>query len=137
MAIPAFDVHYDQTTGDSSFDDRFRSDDDAPVEFGQLTHTNSKCNDNFKVVLDKWRETYSRLILDNKFPVFFDMEQSANVLALASWDRIKDVDEDGIVQTDEFRNEKWICCCSKNPLHILSWERIGAEPSSWNLEEYS
>lgn len=75
------------------------------VEMGQLTHTNSSCNDLFKVVLDKWREQYgSKTLDDNRLPVFFDMEQSANVLALASWDRIKDIDEDGIVHTDEFGN---------------------------------
>ena len=45
------------------------------VEMGQLTHTNSSCNDLFKVILDKWREQYgSKTLDDNRLPVFFDME---------------------------------------------------------------
>lgn len=49
----------------------------------------------FKVVLSDWRGRYGNTVkwwdsnghaLDgNRLPVFFDMEQSANILALASW----------------------------------------------------
>jgi hypothetical protein len=69
---------------------------------GQLTHTNNDCNDNFKVVLVDWRNTYGTMKgigdLKNRLPIFFDMEQSANVLALSSWHQMKDVDssDDGI-----------------------------------------
>jgi hypothetical protein len=31
----------------------------------------------------------------NRLPVFFDMEQSANVLALASWFKKKDSEDEG------------------------------------------
>ena len=97
IATPAFDVWYDVKTGDIEFDKRFRND-STNKEFGQLTHTNNKCNDSFKVVLSRWRETYGTLHGElfgpghNRFPVFFDMEQSANVLALASWYIMPEVD---------------------------------------------
>ena len=69
---------------------------------GQLTHTNNECNDDFHVVVREWRDRYKNIIHwgeemdDNRLPVFFDMEQSANVLALASWRCFTHEDEDGI-----------------------------------------
>lgn len=93
IALPAFDLKYDEDMGDNWFDFHYRS--GQNVEMGQLTHTNSDCNDDFKVVLSKWRELYEKTVhwrdakgnaLDgNRLPVFFDMEQSAHVLVLASW----------------------------------------------------
>ena len=111
LAIPAFDVYYDEQVGDQWFDHYFRNGD--MVEFGQLTHTNSKCNEWFKLVLAKWRDAYKTTVhweadgeaLDkNRLPVFFDMEQSAHVLALASWYKVKDEDGSGIVNLDEWGN---------------------------------
>ena len=108
---------------------------------GQIMHTDSTCNDNFKVVLNNWSEEYirNRVIVDwrdNRLPVFFDMEQSANVLALASWNRVKKVADDGIVERDQFGNEKYINLCRRNPMHIISIERTGTYPSEHQLEEY-
>ena len=60
IALPAFDVYYDLKVGDQQFDLRYRS--DAAVELGQLTHTNNDCNENFKLVLNKWREKYANVI---------------------------------------------------------------------------
>lgn len=87
IALPAFDVDYDKSVGFAEFDMRYR--DGQAIELGQITHTNNDCNENFKVVVAKWRETYGNLVKGNRLPVFFDMEQSANVLALASWYSIK------------------------------------------------
>lgn len=108
---------------------------------GQIMHTDSTCNDNFKVVLNNWSEEYigSPVIVDwrdNRLPVFFDMEQSANVLALASWNRVKKVADDGIVERDQFGNERYINLCRRNPMHIISIERAGTYPSEHQLEEY-
>ena len=162
IAIPAFDVYYDLKTGDEQFDLRYRT--NASIELGQLTHTNNDCNENFKVVLLKWREKYENLIewdkrqahmdygnvleeqvniernvpMRNRLPVFFDMEQSANVLALASWFVVPDVDENGIVKRDPMTIEKdaEVVCCAKNPYHILSMERVGTSISDYNYTEY-
>ena len=143
IALPAFDLLYDQNTGDGEFDSRYRN--GANVEFGQITHTNGDCNDSFKVVLVKWRERYGNLVhwldesgdeLDgNRLPVFFDMEQSANVLALASWYSTPYVD-DGIEMRDDFGNPIDVTCCSKNPYHILSIERVGTSIKDYTYSEY-
>ena len=134
IAMPAFDVDYDKEIGDQWFDFYYRN--GQRVEFGQLTHTNNDCNENFKLVILKWRDAYGDMVPGNKLPVFFDMEQSANVLALSSWYRVQDVDEDGIVQLDEWSNPKVATCCAINPLHIISIERVGTNPSEYNLEQY-
>ena len=63
-----------------------------------MTHTNTDCNDEFKVVLSKWRNQYGLVVNGNKLPVFFDMEQSAHVLTLSSWNLVTDYDEDGIAK---------------------------------------
>lgn len=99
------------------------------MEMGQLTHTNNDCNENFKLVLTKWRNQYENMIVGNRLPVFFDMEQSANVLALASWYIIPYIDSDGIVHRDSNGEQLYVTCCAKNPLHILSIERTSSEVS--------
>ena len=53
IAMPAFDVWYDKSIGDAQFDEIYRTSGKI-VEMGQLTHSNSTCNDTFKVVLSKW-----------------------------------------------------------------------------------
>lgn len=60
IAIPAFDVWYDEKTGVAPFDDRYRG--TSNIEMGQLTHTGSGCTDQFKLVLSRWRERYGRTI---------------------------------------------------------------------------
>ena len=94
----------------------------VPAEMGQITHTNSDCNESFKVVLKKWRSSYDKVVhwnglygdadgrsqseidlkMGNRLPVFFDMEQSANVLAMSSWYSLDYVDSSGIQHLDEF-----------------------------------
>lgn len=128
-----------------------------------MTHTNNDCNENFKVVISKWREKYANIIdwdiriahmdygvaeeevdiernkpIRNRLPVFFDMEQSANVIALASWFVVPDVDENGIVKRDPYAIEKdvEVVCCAKNPYHIVSIERTGTDLSDYNYTEY-
>ena len=147
IALPAFDVYYDEKAGDQWFDFYYR--DGTFTEFGQLTHTNSQCNEWFKLVLLKWREDYRNVVhwtdgtedakpLDrNRLPVFFDMEQSANVLALASWYKTPDIDPDGIINADPYGNPKDVVCCGKNPLHILSLERTSELQSEYSFSEYT
>ena len=60
IALPAFDALYDRKTGDYWFDFYHRT--SGNTEMGQLTHTNSDCNDNFKVVLLKWIAKYEKTI---------------------------------------------------------------------------
>lgn len=101
-------------------------------------HTNSTCNDLFKVVLRKWMSEYGRMdCYGNTLPVFFDMEQSANVLALSSWYKMDDVDDDGIRRMDEYGNPVTVSACARNPLHILSIERPSEVLSEYGLEEYA
>lgn len=111
---------------------------------GQLTHTNNDCNDNFKVVLSQWRKTYGKLVPGNRLPVFFDIEQSANVLLLASWGLVADKGEtssnsDGIVDVDSSAaaDKSYVGFrCAKNPLHILSTERVGTTLEEYNWTKY-
>lgn len=133
--MPAFDVYYDEKTGYPQFDRRYRS--STNIEMGQLTHTNNDCNENFKLVLVRWRDAYREMVSGNKLPVFFDMEQSANVVAFASWYLTPKVDEDGITEIDVDGNVVNVVSCAKNPIHILSIERIGTSPSEYNFTEYS
>lgn len=65
------------------------------------------------------------------------MEQSAHILALASWYQLskESTDEDDI-QDPEVELEPPTTCCSKNPLHIVSIERTSTCPSKYNLEQY-
>ena len=136
IALPALDAWYDRETGFPGFDSRYRQYGELH-EMGQLTHTNGDCNDLFKVVLKKWMARYGKLEIANKLPVFFDMEQSANVLALASWSvQRRDGNEDGIVEVDDDDDDN-IVCCGKNPIHILSIERTSQNPSEYNLTRYS
>ena len=73
--------------------------------------------------------------LRNRLPVFFDMEQSANVLAMSSWYSAKvGADESEIIDLDSEENE--IGHCAKNPIHILSIERIGSGVFDYNYEQY-
>ena len=155
LALPAFDVYYDEKTGDGQFDTRFRT--GVPAEMGQLTHTNNTCNESFKVVLRKWRESYDKVVhwnngfdwlpdgltqrevdmkMGNRLPVFFDMEQSTNVLALSSWYSTDYLDSAGIQHMDEFGNPLKMTCCAKNPYHILSIERVGMDLFDYNYEQY-
>lgn len=145
IAMPAFDALYDRKTSDSEFDTRYRT--DASLELGQLTHTNNNSNENFKIVLKKWLDEYEKTIdwkdVDdnalnpNRLPVFFDMEQSANVLALAAWTSFPKLDKDGVPMQDDDGKEMRIFSCWKNPLHILSMERPSTFPSEYNLTEYA
>ena len=73
----------------------------------------------------------------NMLPVFFDMEQSANILVLSSWFKMDDVEENGIRKLDEYGNPMSIVSCCRNPLHILSIERPSETPSEYTLEEYA
>jgi hypothetical protein len=135
IAFPAFDLNYDGTTSDEWFDFYYRR--GSSQEMGQLTHTNSNCNDNFKVVLKKWRETYGDSkshanSIGNRLPVFFDMEQSANVLLLSSW--YQTTIEDSDIQVVDDNNI--VTCCAKNPMHIISLERVGSRVSEYSLSEY-
>ena len=136
IAMPAIDALYDKEVGDEWFDFYYRE--SQTVELGQITHTNNDCNENFKLVLLKWRSAYGNFSEGNRLPVFFDMEQSANVLALASWYSTPDVDEDGLAVIDpNTQKEKMFTCCAKNPLHIVSIERTSSSPSEYNLTSYS
>ncbi len=114
-----------------------------------MTHTNSECNEWFKLAIIKWREQYQSVVHwndgsreknpigNNRLPVFFDMEQSANVLALASWYLVRDVTEDGIYNNDEYGNPKYVNATARNPLHILSIERTSNDKSEYTLSEYT
>ena len=85
-------------------------------------------NDNFAAVVAKWRQTYWDEQV-NKLPVFFDMEQSANVLLLASWYLTLD-------GKDEYGADKYLVHCAKNPYHIVSVESPGDIPSDYLVGEY-
>ena len=137
IAVPALDVWYDEDTGDAEFDTRYRN--GQNIEMGQLTHTNNDCNDMFKVVLDKWRTRYGLVakttskVLANRLPVFFDMEQSANILALSSWYELQD-NQDGIYDIPVGIGGQYSeCFCGKNPIHIFSVERVSTSPSEYNF----
>ena len=141
IAIPAFDVNWQEKTGDYEFDYHYRTDDFE--EMGQVTHSNNDCNDDFHVVIREWRDQYKNLIHwkdvglnDNRLPVFFDMEQSANVLALASW-RCFTYTEDGIDVRDEDGEPVKAILCGKNPLHILSIERTSTSTLEYNWTKYT
>lgn len=141
IAIPAFDVNWQEKTGDYEFDYHYRTDDFE--EMGQVTHSNNDCNDDFHVVIREWRDQYKNLIHwneqgldDNRLPVFFDMEQSANVLALASW-RCFTYTEDGIEIRDEDGEPVKATLCGKNPLHILSIERTSTSTLEYNWTKYT
>ena len=83
IALPAFDVWYDRLTTDSEFDTRYRN--YGFIELGQISYMDNSCNDKFSIVIREWKSRYFDLAKDNRLPVFFDMEQSADVLAMASW----------------------------------------------------
>lgn len=129
LALPSFDIHYDLKTGDGMFDLNYRT--KTNVEMGQLTHTNNDSNDNFKVVIGEWRKQYGNVIGGNRLPVFFDMEQSANILALASWNTMTSPD-----LTDDEGENLILVNCGKNPYHIVSVERNGSFITDYNLTEY-
>ena len=141
IAIPAFDVNWQEKTNDYEFDYHYRTDDFE--EMGQVTHSNNDCNDDFHVVIREWRDQYKNLIhwddvglSDNRLPVFFDMEQSANVLALASW-RCFTYTEDGIDVRDENGEPVKATLCGKNPFHILSIERTSTSTLEYNWTKYT
>ena len=114
---------------------------------GQLTHSNNDCNDDFHVVVREWLDQYKNMIQwkdangnkldDNRLPVFFDMEQSANVLALASWRCFNFKDKDGIEHRDENGEPVKAVLCGKNPLHILSIERTSTSTLEYNWTKYT
>ena len=138
IALPAFDIEWNQKTGDQQFDLNFRKDDNT--EMGQLTHANNDCNDCFHVVIEDWLAKYGSKIHwerggQNRLPVFFDMEQSANVLALASWHTFQRK-VDGIVEMDELGNPMYDTLCGKNPLHIFSIERSSTSVLEYNWTKY-
>jgi len=143
IAIPAFDVNWQEKTGDYEFDYHYRTDDYE--EMGQVTHSNNDCNDDFHVVAREWREQYKNAIHwtdedgleldDNRLPVFFDMEQSANVLALASWRCF--ADPDGVVLLDSLGNPQKYMLCGKNPYHVLSVERTSTSTLEYNWTKYT
>lgn len=146
IAIPAFDVNWQEKTGNYEFDYRYRTDDF--VEMGQVTHSNNDCNDDFHVVAREWNEQYKNVVhwygddqskvkfSDNRLPVFFDMEQSANVLALASW-RCFTMSDDDIDLRDEWGNPQKGVLCGKNPYHILSIERTSTSTLEYNWTKYT
>lgn len=99
------------------------------------------------MVVKEWREQYKNAVQwkdangnaldDNRLPVFFDMEQSANVLALASWRCFTSKDEDGIDILDESGEPIKKVLCGKNPLHILSIERTSTSTLEYNWTKYT
>lgn len=131
IAIPSLDVDYDQKTGDVQFDLYYRT--NEQVEMGQLTHTNNETNEKFKLVINEWRNAYGDLLpeggMHNQLPVFFDMQQSANVIALASWNLVHTGEEDE-------NGEIVIVNTAKNPLHIISIERNGTSIYDYCFTEY-
>lgn len=145
IALPAFDVNWQEKTGDHQFDEHYRT--DGNQEMGQLTHSNNDCNDDFHVVIREWLEQYKGQIKwesasgekldDNRLPVFFDMEQSANVLALASWRCFNYKDSDGIEYRDEDGDPSKATLCGKNPCHILSIERTSTSTLEYNWTKYT
>lgn len=84
----------------------------------------------------KWLDEYGKVVSGNRLPLFFDMEQSASVLALASWTVIPYVDEDGVEHRDSSGELLHVIATAKNPLHIISLERTSSLPSEYTLEEY-
>ena len=145
IAMPAFDVKWQEKTGDAEFDYHYRTDDFD--EMGQLTHSNNDCNDDFHVVIREWLEQYKDLLKwegdngekfdDNRLPVFFDMEQSANVLALASWRCFNYKDSDGVEWRDEDGEPVKATLTGKNPCHILSLERTSTSTLEYNWTKYT
>lgn len=145
IAIPAFDVKWQEKTGDAQFDYHYRT--DAFEEMGQVTHSNNDCNDDFHVVIREWLEQYKDLLKwegdngekfdDNRLPVFFDMEQSANVLALASWRCFTYKDDAGIEWRDEDGEPVKATLTGKNPCHILSLERTSTSTLEYNWTKYT
>jgi len=53
--------------------------------------------------MSKWLGRYGKTLAGNCLPLFFDMEQSAHVLALAAWDMNPRYD-DGVAVQDEYGN---------------------------------
>lgn len=138
IAFPAFDIEWNEGTGDVQFDKNFRRGD--KVEMGQLTHANNDCNDDFHVVIEDWLAKYGGKVQwerggSNRLPVFFDMEQSANVLALASWHTFQRK-VGGVVELDELGNPIYETLCGKNPLHIVSIERSSTSVLEYNWTKY-
>lgn len=60
IALPAFDVNWQEKTGDDEFDYHYRT--DGFDEMGQLTHSNNDCNDDFHVVIREWLEQYKGFV---------------------------------------------------------------------------
>jgi hypothetical protein len=99
----------------------------------------------FKVVLSKWNDVYrdrvdwkdasGNSLSGNRFPVFFDMEQSASILALSSW-YMRDGDKDGILGNTIFGQVREAIFCAKNPIHIVSVEKTYSSASEYVLEQY-
>lgn len=145
IAMPAFDVKWQEKTGDVGYDTRYRTDDFE--EMGQLTHSNNDCNDDFHVVIREWLEQYKDLLKwegdngvkfdDNRLPVFFDMEQSANVLALASWRCFNYKDSDGVEWRNEDGEPVKATLTGKNPCHIISIERTSTSTLEYNWTKYT
>lgn len=134
IAIPAFDIEYDIKTSDDEFNKYYRS--DGGIQLGQLTYANNDCNENFYLVVKDWISEYKEVVPGNRLPVFFDMEQSANVLACASWKLTPRLLKNGIIQRDSSGNTMYKVSTAKNPFHIVSIERTTMNPSEYNLEEY-
>lgn len=145
IALPAFDIEWTKKTGDGQFDYHYRT--DGYVEMGQIDHSNSTCNDEFNVAIREWNEHYGTLvhwrggdgtpISSNRLPIFFDMEQSAHVLALASWRRFTARDDDGEELRDETGEPVKQTLCGRNPLHILSLERTSTSTLEYTWEKYT
>ena len=145
IAMPAFDAKWQEKTGDAEFDYHYRT--DGFEEMGQLTHSNNDCNDDFHVVIREWVEQYKDLLKwegdngekfdDNRLPVFFDMEQSANVLALASWRCFNYKDDAGIEWRDEDGEPIKATLTGKNPFHIISIERTSTSTLEYNWTKYT
>ena len=131
IAMPAFDIYCERKTGFSEFDLRYRNE-DLLVDMGQVKVVDSTSNDNLYLVVKKWLERYCPTKKEkNCLPVFFDMEQSANVLVLASWyEKNSGIYDDSIGKSIVDVN------CAKNPHHIFSYERVTENPSEYALEEY-
>ena len=102
-----------------------------------MTYANNDCNENFYLVAKDWIAQYKEVVEGNRLPVFFDMEQSANVIAFASWKLTPIMlGEDGIAQMDDNGNPIYITHTAKNPFHIISLERTSTIPSEYNFVEY-
>lgn len=134
ISLPALDVECDLKTQDEQFDKYYRN--GEQIQLGQLTYANNDCNENFNLVVKDWIQQYRGIVSGNRLPVFFDMEQSANVLALATWKLTPILLEDGIARVDWDGNQEFKTSTGKNPFHILSLERPSENPSEYVLEEY-